>query len=201
MAECLFGLQFKDFVLVAADSVTAFSVIALHQDTDKSFRLGKKLLLLTNGESGDTEQFGEYVEKNLKLYHIRNGYDLSPSAAAYWVRNQLAEFLRSRTPYQVNMLLAGHDHIEGPSLFFIDYLGTMAKMPFAVHGYAASFSFGLLDKHYRADMNEEEGVRLLQYCINELYKRFILNIPKFKIHKIDANGVTPLDDIYPAVRA
>jgi 20S proteasome subunit beta 4 len=201
MAECLFGVQFKDFILVAADTVTAFSVIALQQDTDKTFRLGEKLLLLANGEPGDTEQFCEYIEKNLKLYRIRNGYDLSPAAAAYFVRNQLAEFLRSRTPYQVNMLLAGHDHIEGPSLFFIDYLGTMAKMPFAVHGYAASFSFGLLDKHYRPDMTEAEGVQLLQFCINELYKRFILNIPKFKLHKIDKDGVHPLGDIYPTVKA
>ena len=31
MAECLFGIQFKDFVLIAADTVTAFSIIALHQ--------------------------------------------------------------------------------------------------------------------------------------------------------------------------
>lgn len=68
------------------------------------------------------------------------------------------------------MLLAGHDDQEGPSLFFIDYLGTLAKLPFAVQGYAASFSFGLLDKHYRPDMTEQEGVQLLQFCINEVRK-------------------------------
>ncbi|GAV02330.1 hypothetical protein RvY_12913 [Ramazzottius varieornatus] len=201
MGECLFGIQFKDFVLVAADTVTAFSIISLHQDTDKTYQLGEKLLLLTNGESGDTEQFGEYVEKNLKLYRMRHGYDLSPSAAAYFVRAQIAEFLRSRTPYQVNMLLAGHDIIEGPSLFYIDYMGTLAKMPFAVHGYAASFTFGLLDKHYRPDMTQEEGIQLLQFCINELYKRFILNIPKFKIHKVDKDGIRVLGDIYPTAKA
>lgn len=69
---------------------------AIVVDTDKTFRLGDKLLLLANGEAGDTDQFCEYIEKNLKLYRMRNGYDLSPAAAAYFVRNQLADFLRSR---------------------------------------------------------------------------------------------------------
>lgn len=73
-----------------------FDGIFFLADTDKSFKLGEKLLLMTNGEAGDTDQFGEYLEKNLKLYRMRHGYDLTPTSAAYFVRNQIAEFLRSR---------------------------------------------------------------------------------------------------------
>lgn len=48
------------------------------------------------GEPGDTVQFAEYIAKNIQLYKMRNGYDLSPKAAATYTRRNLAEYLRSR---------------------------------------------------------------------------------------------------------
>lgn len=48
------------------------------------------------GEPGDTVQFAEYIAKNIQLYKMRNGYELSPKAAASYTRRNLAEYLRSR---------------------------------------------------------------------------------------------------------
>ena len=41
-------------------------------------------------------QFAEYIEKNIKLYTLRNGIELNPEAAANYTRNELAQALRSR---------------------------------------------------------------------------------------------------------
>jgi hypothetical protein len=49
---------------------------------------------------GDTVQFAEYVERNIRLYQIRNPYPLRPSAAALWIRRALAASLRSPTIMQ-----------------------------------------------------------------------------------------------------
>ena len=48
------------------------------------------------GESGDTTQFAEFVQKNVQLYKMQNGYELSPWAAANFTRRNLADYLRSR---------------------------------------------------------------------------------------------------------
>ena len=32
------------------------------------------------GEAGDTTQFAEYIAKNIQLYKMRNGYELSVTA-------------------------------------------------------------------------------------------------------------------------
>ena len=50
------------------------------------------------GESGDTTHFAEYIEKNIQLYKMRNGYELSPPAAASFTRRNLADSLRSQVP-------------------------------------------------------------------------------------------------------
>lgn len=36
-------------------------------------QLSSKLVMLVTGESGDTAQFAEYIEKNVQLYKMRNG--------------------------------------------------------------------------------------------------------------------------------
>jgi len=104
---------------------------------------------------GDTVQFAEYIERNIRLYHIRNLYPLRPQSAASWIRQSLAESLRSRSPYTVNLLIGGFDTAGNlPHLYWVDYLGTMASVPFAAHGYGSFFALSLLDR----------WVSLLLYC-------------------------------------
>jgi 20S proteasome alpha/beta subunit len=96
---------------------------------------------------GDTIQFAEYVERNIRLYQIRNVYALRPSAAASWIRRSLAESIRSRHPYAVNLLVGGYDTAtDTPELYWVDYLGTMTQVPFGAHGYGSYFGLSLLDR-------------------------------------------------------
>ena len=84
-----------------------------------------------------TVQFAEYLQANAQLYSMRNEADLSPSALAHFVRGELASSLRSRNPYNVNLLLGGVDPITlEPSLYWLDYLAALAPLPYAAHGYA-----------------------------------------------------------------
>ena len=96
---------------------------------------------------GDTVQFAEYVERNIRLYQIRHHYALRPSAAASWIRRSLAESLRSRHPYSVNLLVGGFDTAqETAHLYWIDYLGTSTPVPFAAHGYGSYFALSTFDR-------------------------------------------------------
>lgn len=98
-------------------------------------------------DTGDTVHFAEYIERNIRLYQIRNTYPLRPSAAASWIRRSLAETLRSSRPYSINLLLGGYDTSNHePKLYWIDYLGTLTQVPFAAHGYGSYFVLSLLDR-------------------------------------------------------
>lgn len=193
--ECLVGVAFKDFALLAADRTTAFSIMVLKHDEEKIHKLSNNLLMAVCGEAGDTVQFAEFIAKNIQLYKMRNGYELSPSAAANFTRRNLADYLRSRTPYSVNVLLAGHDPQTGPELYYIDYLATMVKVPFGAHGYGAFFLMSVLDRYYREDMNEEEAMELLRKCVGEVQKRFLVNLPAFRVQIVDKDGIRNMKDI------
>ncbi|KAI1292148.1 Proteasome subunit beta type-2 [Halotydeus destructor] len=193
--EGLIGIAFKDYVLLAADKTMAYSIIAVKHDQNKIYKLSDNLLMAICGEPGDTVQFAEFIEKNIQLYKMRNGFALSPSAAACFIQRNLADYLRSRTPYQVNLLLAGYDDEKGPELYYLDYLATMTKLPFGMHGYGGFFATSLLDRHYRADMPLEEGVQLLEKCVAEVQRRLIVNLPAFKVNIIEKGEIRQLPDI------
>ena len=86
----------KDFVLTAADATVARSIVLMKQGEDKSRLLNNNTLLLYSGEQGDAVQFAELIQKNVKLYSIRHGVDLTPPAVAHFVRREMADSLRTR---------------------------------------------------------------------------------------------------------
>ncbi len=135
--EVLLGITGKDYVLVAASKAAMRGATILKSSDDKTRPLNKHNLIAFSGEAGDTIQFTEYIQANIALYSMRNETDLGPSAVASFIRGELAKSLRSRKPYNVNLLLGGVDPItREPSLYWLDYLASSAKLPYAAHGYA-----------------------------------------------------------------
>lgn len=89
-------MTFNDFALVASDATNAHSILVMKDDYDKTIKLSDRLLMSVTGEAGDTTQFAEFIAKNVQLYKMRNGYELSPAAASNFTRRNLADYLRSR---------------------------------------------------------------------------------------------------------
>lgn len=117
--ECSLALCFKDFAMVAIDKTNARSIMVMKDgkklfqfkafeegqpnwniscvaDYDKSFQLSDKMIMSVVGESGDTTQYAEFIAKNIQLYKMQHGYELSPKACANFTRRNLADYLRSR---------------------------------------------------------------------------------------------------------
>jgi len=195
-------MVFEDFVMIAADQTNARSIMVMKSDQDKFCNLSERLTMAVSGESGDTTNFAEYISANIQLYKMRNGYELSPTAAANFTRRQLADYLRSRTPYQVNLLIAGFDKETGkPELYFMDYLASMIKTNFAAHGYGGFFTTALMDRHYRKDMTRQQAYNLMIECVKEVQKRLVLNLPNFAVRVVDKDGIHAMDTINPTVIA
>jgi len=193
--ECVIGIRGKDFVLIACDTMAARSIVVQKHDQEKTYELNKKLLMAVVGDAGDSVQFAEYVAKNIQLYRMRNGYDLSVKGAANFTRRNLADALRSQNAYHVNLMLGGYDEKDGPGLYYMDYLAAKAEVPFGAHGYGSYFLLSILDRHYRPDLTRERAVELIQLCVNELKTRFIVGMETFKVKLIDAAGIKELPNV------
>ncbi|KXH61935.1 proteasome A-type and B-type [Colletotrichum nymphaeae SA-01] len=177
---------------------------------DKTRSLNKHTLIAYSGESGDTVQFADYIQANSQLYSMRNETDLSPSGLANFVRGELASSLRSRKPYNVNLLLGGVDPItQKPALYWLDYLASLAPLPYAAHGYAQyvdqhwSFSvkllqpryycLSILDKHHHPDITLGQGIKILNLCTDELKRRLPIDFKGMTVKAVTKDGIVDIE--------
>eukprot|EP01057_Protomagalhaensia_wolfi_P000768 Protomagalhaensia_wolfi_Nauph_80__767@NODE_143_length_3458_cov_147_083943_g106_i0_p3_GENE_NODE_143_length_3458_cov_147_083943_g106_i0NODE_143_length_3458_cov_147_083943_g106_i0_p3_ORF_typecomplete_len197_score34_80Proteasome/PF00227_26/1_7e32_NODE_143_length_3458_cov_147_083943_g106_i028243414 len=188
--DTVIGIVGKDFCAIAADQHASHSILKLQNNEDKIYEIDGNKLLGTAGVHSDRTSFGEYIQKNLHLTRlIRQGVDLSPKAAANYARSELAEALR-KGPFQVDVLLAGYNKdADRPELYRIDWFGTLSDATVAAHGYGAYFVLGLLDREYKQDLTQEDAMRILNLCFEELKNRFLLAQSRFLVKICDKNGI------------
>jgi 20S proteasome subunit beta 4 len=177
------------FVILAADanSVISGMIVALN-DSDKLMQLDDHKIMGSVGTPGDMVQFGEYVHKNMTLARHRNGVPHTTHAVANYTRSELATALR-KGPYQVNIMMGGHDKGKGPDLFFIDYMANMQNVPFAGHGYGAMFCMSTMDRYHSLDMDEQAAQDCMAKCIEQVRNRLVLQTTEYIVKVVDKNGV------------
>jgi 20S proteasome subunit beta 4 len=156
-------------------------------------------LVAAAGPQAERVGFLEYIQRNVALYEFRTGLHLSTKAATSYIRTELATALR-KSPYNVNMLIAGHDS-DGPSLYFMDYLASSVKVNYGAHGYAGFFVSSLMDSRWRPGMSLDEGIDLAKACMKEIRTRMVVGHPHFKLKIVDKDGIRelPIDTPLPHV--
>jgi 20S proteasome subunit beta 4 len=187
--DSTFGVIGKDYAIMASDStMAAHGILVFKQGVDKITELDSHKIMVGAGVAADNAAFAEYIQKNMKLYELNEDVKLDTPAAAAFIRNELARALR-KGPYQTNLLLAGFDDKEGPSLHWIDYMGNASKLPFGAHGFAGKLIISIFDREWKHNMNLEQGLEICRKCIHELRTRFVIAQPSWVFKVVDKDGV------------
>ncbi|ODV84830.1 hypothetical protein CANARDRAFT_8401 [[Candida] arabinofermentans NRRL YB-2248] len=191
--DIILGIRVKDSVIVATSKAFTRGISILKDNDDKTRTLNQFNLLAFTGDSGDTTQFAEYIQANIQLFSMRENTEMDSKSIASYIRQQLASSLRSRKPYQVQIMLGGLNKGIEPFLTIIDYLGTRTDLPYCAHGYAAFYTMSLLDHHYKENMSLEDGLRILKLCHEELDKRMPVDFKGLNVKVIDKDGVRDVE--------
>ena len=190
--DATIGITGDGFVLVAASSKLFRSITVLRSDRNRTKALNSHNLMAISGSEGDCDAFGELIQANVQLYTMRNATDLGPHATASYVRGEIARGLRSRdsSAGYVNLLLAGYDTVHSrPKLYWMDYLGTMADVPYAAHGYTNYYVLSILDKYHRRDISLERAVEIMGLCTDEVRRRLPYDFGEFIVKVVDKDGI------------
>lgn len=89
-----------------------------------------------------------------------------------------------------------------PSIYFIDYLGTMKKMDYCAHGYPSYILLSLFDRLWKVgisgsgdvqrNMTREEAVELANRCMDEMKNRFPMNEHHYITKIVSKEGIEVL---------
>eukprot|EP00484_Ammonia_sp_Unknown_P002042 CAMPEP_0197021926 /NCGR_PEP_ID=MMETSP1384-20130603/2807_1 /TAXON_ID=29189 /ORGANISM="Ammonia sp." /LENGTH=224 /DNA_ID=CAMNT_0042449855 /DNA_START=84 /DNA_END=758 /DNA_ORIENTATION=- len=187
-----FGFIGKDYALVATDCAVPRSIITMKSYDDKIQKVATGTLFALTGDVGDRKNFGEFIERNIKWYEMRNDRKLDNEGIANLTRNTLAQSIR-RNPYLVFVIQAGYDVETGPSLYWFDYFGAMSKPTATAQGLCSYFLLSLFDRHWKEGMSLDEGLKLVEMCIEQLSKRYVISLQSFIVKIVDKDGIRQID--------
>lgn len=186
--DILLGIQTQHEVLLVTSRMLSRGISTMKADDNKVMVCNDHTALAFSGEPGDAVEFVDFIKANVQLYGFRNNTELNSNAIASYAREQLAQSLRTRKPYQVNILVGGN--VDGePLLYWIDYLGSKVKLPYAAHGYASYYVLSTLDRWWKPTLTLEQGVELAERCVNELQHRMPIDFKGCDVHVVSKDGV------------
>ena len=107
------------------------------------------------------------------------GTTVAPSTGAADVARQPVEDVSTTKPV--------------PKLYWMDYLASLAPVPYAAHGYAQYYCLSILDKHHHPEMSLEQGLKVLKMCADELRRRMPIDYKGLEVKVITIEGVKSVD--------
>lgn len=199
--DTIIGIQGKDFVVLACDSLFYRSGIVMKNNDDKIIQIDKTKLLAIGGPTFMVDILVNWFKSMIRLIQIQQFRIPTCKSVAHFCRSTF----RQTGGLPCSIMLAAYD--EKPqkvSLYWLDYLGSLHRTRYAVHGPSAPFLYALLDEQYNEyrksrhrqqnddiektknqddtdtenhdyDVTIEQAIQIIQNCFEELEKRFQLN--------------------------
>lgn len=91
-------------------------------------------------------------------------------------------------------MVGGYDIVDNEAkLYWIDYLGSKAQVPYAAHGYASYYLLSMFDRHMTPTTPLEVALALLKKGFAELEMRMPLSLGGFLTKVVDKDGVRIVD--------
>ncbi|RKF61245.1 Proteasome subunit beta type-1 [Erysiphe neolycopersici] len=167
LGTSIMAVNFKDGVILGADSRTTTGAYIANRVTDKLTQVHDTIWCCRSGSAADTQAVADIVHYHLGLYGIKNGRPPTTQTAAalfqeicYHNKNQL----------KAGLIIAGWDERHGGQVYSIPLGGSLHKQSYAIGGSGSTFIYGYCDKHWKEGMNEEEAVDFVRNALQQAIK-------------------------------
>jgi len=166
------GIICKDGVVVAAEKKSTLGYLVASKETEKIIPIADHIVLTTAGASGDAQTLARYMKAEIKLFEIQHQRRIPVKASATLLANILQSSKLS--PYWVQLIVAGFDKEEGPSIYSLDAIGGMEKeKKFFSTGSGSPIALGVLEAEYKEGISVKEAKELAYRAIKSAAERDI----------------------------
>ncbi|MGC9108097.1 MAG: proteasome subunit beta, partial [Infirmifilum sp.] len=121
------GLTGRDFVVLAADRRATSGYFIASKHVWKILEIDSHVAVTIAGTVGDAQQLIDRLKVEAGYYKATNGERISVKSLATLASLILFTY---RPILMVQMLIGGLDKEEGPSLYSVDWLGTVTREKF-----------------------------------------------------------------------
>lgn len=159
----IMAVEFKDGVVIGADSRTTTGAYIANRVTDKLTKVTDKIYCCRSGSAADTQAVADIVSYRLNLFQMENNEEPTVHAAANVFRDICYNY---RDQLTAGIICAGWDKRNGGQVYCIPVGGMLAREPIAIGGSGSSYLYGFVDSVYKENMTKEECVEFVKKALS-----------------------------------
>lgn len=184
------GIVCKEGVVLGSERRATMGTMIAHKSVKKIFKLDENLGLTTAGLVGDVQLLARYITAEVELYKLKSNKLMPVKSVATLTANILSG--RRFFPYWVQLIIGGIDG-EGNHIYSLDMAGGNIPDKYVTTGSGSPFVYGVLEDHYKEDIDVKGGIDLAIRGLNAAMKRDAASGDAMDIITITKKGFAELD--------
>jgi proteasome beta subunit len=183
------GLVFREGIVFATDQrVTAGHYIA-HKHGKKVHMIDSHAGITISGVVADAQAVIDILRYHAKLYRIERGRPMPIRSIATLASNVF--FTYRLFPLIADVLIGGVDE-SGPSLFNIDFFGSLTNDNYISTGSGSPIAYGILESEFKPGMSREEATKLAIKAVFYAMRRDSASGDGIDVAIVDTSGYKEL---------
>ncbi|PYH43357.1 proteasome core particle subunit beta 1 [Aspergillus saccharolyticus JOP 1030-1] len=167
LGTSIMAINFKDGVILGADSRTTTGAYIANRVTDKLTQVHDTIWCCRSGSAADTQAVADIVSYHLNMYSITNNEAPSTQVAAALFQELCYE---NKDMLSAGIIIAGYDPRHGGQVYSIPLGGSLHKQPYSIGGSGSTYIYGYCDANWKENMTEEEGIQFVRSSLQEAIK-------------------------------
>ncbi|KAF8665593.1 hypothetical protein AX16_000050 [Volvariella volvacea WC 439] len=162
LGTSIMAVQFKDGVVIGADSRTTTGSYIANRVTDKLTYVHDRIYCCRSGSAADTQAVADIVHYYLQMYS-RTVETPSVLTAASLFQKLCYE---NKDALSAGIIVAGWDKQTGPSVYNIPLGGGLFRQPWAIGGSGSTYVYGYCDATYKEGWGQGETVEFVKNTLS-----------------------------------
>lgn len=167
LGTSIMAINFKDGVILGADSRTTTGAYIANRVTDKLTQVHDTIWCCRSGSAADTQAVADIVSYQLSMFGIQNGAAPTTQIAASMFQEIC---YANKDRLSAGLIIAGWDERHGGQVYSIPLGGSLHKQSYAIGGSGSTYIYGYCDANWKENMEEEEAVNFVKNSLAEAIK-------------------------------
>jgi len=167
LGTSIMAINFKDGVILGADSRTTTGAYIANRVTDKLTQVHDTIWCCRSGSAADTQAVADIVHYYLGLNGIQRGQNPTTQTAAAMFQTLCYD---NKDQLSAGLIIAGWDSRHGGQVYSIPLGGSLHKQSYAIGGSGSTYIYGYCDANWKEEMNEDEAVSFVKEALQEAIK-------------------------------
>ncbi|KAI0347362.1 20S proteasome subunit [Trametopsis cervina] len=159
LGTSIMAVQFKNGVVVGADSRTTTGSYIANRVTDKLTHVHDRIYCCRSGSAADTQAVADNVHYALQYLAQSTGAPPTVAVAANYFQKMCYD---NKDALSAGIIVAGWDKEVGPSVYNIPLGGGLFRQPWAIGGSGSTYVYGYCDATYKDGWDRDETVNFVK---------------------------------------